>query len=77
MCVGVPMKIIEIKESKRTGKFVAVAEIDGVKRVAKLDHLEKVRVGDYVVVHATYAISLVSKEEAEATLAMMKEVYAP
>ena len=72
MCVGVPMQVVSIDGSD------AVAEIDGVKRQASLMLLaDEVRVGDFVIVHAGFAISRLDEEEARETLAMMREVFAP
>jgi hydrogenase expression/formation protein HypC len=54
-----------------------VAEIDGVKREASLMMLnEEVAVGDYVLIHAGFAISRLDAEEAEETLELMRECLA-
>ena len=54
----------------------AVAEIDGVKREASLMLLsDEVKVGDFVIVHAGFAISLLDEENARETLSMMREVF--
>ncbi|MBT0651587.1 HypC/HybG/HupF family hydrogenase formation chaperone [Geomobilimonas luticola] len=72
MCVGVPMRIISIDGTD------AVAEIDGVKREASLMLMaDELRVGDYVIVHAGFAISKLDEDEARETLEMMREVFKP
>ena len=72
MCLGVPMKIIS-----REGDDI-VAEVDGVKKEASIMLLgEEVAVGDYVIVHAGFAISRLDEEYAEETLRMMKEIFSP
>ena len=72
MCLGVPMKVIS-----RVGDDI-VAEVDGVSKDASVMLLgEDVEVGDYVIVHAGYAISKLDEEYARETLRMMKEVFAP
>ncbi len=72
MCVGVPMQVVSIDGSD------AVAEIDGVRRQASLMLLaDEVQVGDFVIVHAGFAISRLDEEEARETLAMMREVFTP
>ena len=54
------------------------AEIDGVRREASLMILgDEVKVGDYVIVHAGFAISLLDKEEALETLELMRGVFSP
>lgn len=72
MCLAVPMKIIS-----RTGDEI-VAEIDGVRKEASVMLLnEEVAVGDYVIVHAGFAISRLDQEYAEETLRLMQEVFSP
>ena len=72
MCLGVPMQVITIDGSD------IVAEIDGVRREASLMILDDpVEVGDFVIVHAGFAISKLDEEEARETLAMMREMFRP
>jgi hydrogenase expression/formation protein HypC len=72
MCLGVPMKIIS-----RDGDSI-VAEVDGVQKDANIMLLgEEVNVGDYVIVHAGFAISRLDEEYAEETIRMMREIYSP
>lgn len=72
MCLGVPMQILEINDD------MVVAEIDGVQREASLMMLgEPVAVGDYVIVHAGFAISRIDPTEAEETLRIMREIFRP
>lgn len=60
MCLGIPMKILEIND------FMARCEAKGVERDVSLFMLqdEAAAVGDYVVVHVGYAIQKVSETEA-------------
>jgi hydrogenase expression/formation protein HypC len=56
----------------------AVAEIDGVRREANLMLLaEEVSVGDFVIIHAGFAISRLDEDDARETLAMMREAFTP
>lgn len=72
MCLGVPMLVID------TDGKTAIAEIDGVRREASLMMLdEPVKAGDYIIVHAGFAISRINQEEAEETLMMMREIFSP
>jgi hydrogenase expression/formation protein HypC len=71
MCLAVPMQIKNIE-----GEMM-VAEIDGVRREASLMMLnEEVKVGDYVLIHAGFAISRLDEEEALETLDLMRECLA-
>ena len=72
MCLGVPMQVVSIDGTD------IVAEIDGVRREASLMILDDpVEVGDFVIVHAGFAISKLDEDEARETLEMMREVFTP
>ncbi|AAR33640.1 HypC/HybG/HupF family hydrogenase formation chaperone [Geobacter sulfurreducens] len=72
MCLGVPMQVVAVGEGE------VVAEIDGVRKEASLMLLdEEVRVGDFVIVHAGFAISKLDEEDAQETLRLMREVFRP
>jgi len=62
------MKVIEIKDNE------AVVELSGLKKKINLGLLEKIDVGDYVVVHAGFAIQKLDEKEAEKTLSLVKEM---
>jgi hydrogenase expression/formation protein HypC len=55
-----------------------VAEVDGVQKEASVMLLgEEVAIGDYVIVHAGFAISRLDEAYAEETIRLMKEVFNP
>jgi len=62
------MRIVEIDG------FKAVAEVDGVRREARLDLLPEAAVGDYILVHAGLAIATVDQEAAEETLTVLRQL---
>jgi len=69
MCLAVPMKVLQIEEN------VARVEVGGVKRDVRLDVIDKhPDIGDYVIVHAGFAIRMIEEEEAKITLAYFKEM---
>ncbi len=68
MCLAIPMQIVEIDGLK------AVAEVDGVRREARLDLLPEAAVGDYILVHAGLAIATVDPEAAEETLTVLRQL---
>ncbi len=72
MCLGVPGRIIEVYESNdlKMGKI----DFGGVVREACLAYVPNAEVGEYVVVHVGFAISLLSEEEAHETLALLREI---
>ncbi|MBR5914075.1 MAG: HypC/HybG/HupF family hydrogenase formation chaperone [Selenomonadaceae bacterium] len=57
MCLAFPAKIVEIKDS------LATVERSGVKRDASLMLLPDAKIGDYVLIHAGFAIQVVDEEE--------------
>lgn len=70
MCVGVPMQVVSIDGDD------IVAETDGVRRSASLMLLgDEVKVGDFLIIHAGFAISRLDEEDARETLRMMREVF--
>ncbi len=71
MCLGVPMKIIEINREFGTAK----AEISGFVQDIRIDLLEDVSVGDYVIVHAGFAIQKLSEKDAQETLRLIEEIF--
>lgn len=72
MCVGVPMQVISIEGDQ------AITEVDGVKREVNLMLLDQdVKVGDFVIIHAGFAISRLDEKDARETLALMREMFTP
>ncbi|MCD4742702.1 MAG: HypC/HybG/HupF family hydrogenase formation chaperone [Desulfobacteraceae bacterium] len=72
MCLAVPSKITEINKTTSMG----IVDVDGVTREASLMLLDDVKIGDYVIVHAGFAISKVDRQSAEQTLADIREMLA-
>lgn len=70
MCLAVPSKIIDIQDS------FARIEVDGVVREASLLILDDVKIGDYVIVHAGFAISKLDEQAALQTLEDMRSILA-
>jgi len=70
MCLGVPMKVITIDHD------TAICEIDGVQREASLMMVDGIAVGDYVLIHAGFAIERLDEEDAEETLRALREALA-
>ena len=69
MCVGVPSKITKIEDS------MAIIEVLGAQREVSLLLLdEPVQIGDYVIVHAGFAIKKIQEEYAHETLQLMKVI---
>jgi hydrogenase expression/formation protein HypC len=72
MCLGVPGKIVEIKE--KDGLQMAKVDFGGIFREACLDYVPEAQVGDYCIIHVGFAISLLSESEAMETLELLKQI---
>jgi hydrogenase expression/formation protein HypC len=70
MCLAVPVLIQEIEGSE------AMVEIGGVKRKISLALTPETTVGQYVLIHAGYAIGVLDEEEAQETLKLLEEMAA-
>mgnify|MGYP001767074890 CR=1 FL=1 len=68
MCIAVPLEVVEIRGAS------ALARYGTSTREVHLDLLEGVGPGDYVLVHAGFAIEKLNREEAEKTLALFREI---
>lgn len=73
MCLGVPGQVVRWLDHDPTfGR--AEIEFDGVRRVCHMACVPAANEGDYVVVHAGIAISLINAEEAERVLRELREL---
>ena len=68
MCLAVPMQIEKIEGDR------GIVKVGGVEREVGLQLLKDVKVGDYVIVHAGFAIQHLDEEEAAETLALFAEM---
>lgn len=68
MCLGVPMKVLSL-ESPTTAR----AEIMGLTRIIRIDLLPETNPGDYVLVHAGFALQTVSPGEARDQFSRLAE----
>ena len=68
MCLAVPAKIKSIKNS------TANVEISGVTYEASLMLTPEAKIGDYVIIHAGFAIQILDQQEAKATLKLFSDI---
>ena len=68
MCLAIPMRLI------RRDEGIGVLELDGVQREVALTLYPEAEVGDYLLVHAGYAIGKLDEEEAKLTIQLLREV---
>jgi hydrogenase expression/formation protein HypC len=72
MCLGIPGKVIEIREEG--GLPMGRVDFGGVRKEACLAYVPEVTVGDYVIVHVGFAISMVDEDEALRTLELLDQM---
>jgi hydrogenase expression/formation protein HypC len=69
MCLGIPGRVEEVKGEE------AVVSFGGTRRSVRLDLVENVSIGDYVIVHAGFAIEVLDQETAFRMLDALREVF--
>jgi len=70
MCLAIPMKIIE------TDGSVATLEVDSITTTANVSLIENASPGDYVIIHAGFAIEKLDEKEADVRLELFSELAA-
>jgi len=68
MCLSIPAKIVQIENN------TAKAEVGGLLREISIDLCPEVVVGEYVLIHAGFAIQRVDEKEAGETLELLKQL---
>ena len=69
MCLAIPSRIIDINSN------IATIDVEGVRRQASLMLVEDARVGDYVIVHAGFAIQKLDEASALESLQLLREAF--
>ena len=74
MCLGVPGKIIEIYHDG--GLRMCKVDFGGAVREVCIETLPDAKIGDYTIVHAGFALNLLSEEDARETLDLLRQISA-
>ncbi len=73
MCLGIPGQLVEIID---LAEHRAIVDVDGVRREISVSLVssggDRLKVGDWVLIHVGFAMSKIDEEEAAETLAFMK-----
>jgi len=72
MCLGVPGRVTDIREDR--GTKMATVDFGGITKEICLAYVPEARIGDYTIIHAGFAITLLDEVSALETLAMMRDV---
>jgi hydrogenase expression/formation protein HypC len=68
MCLAIPALI------KSINGHLAVVDIEGITREVSLDLTPEAKIGDYVLLHTGYSISVLDQNEAEETLTWLRQI---
>ena len=69
MCLAIPLKLVEINGNTATGEAM------GMRREIRVDFIDRPKVGDYVIVHAGFAIERLPERQALDDLEAWEDVY--
>ena len=72
MCLGIPGRIVEIYQSN--GLRMGRIDFGGVSREACLEYIPEAKIGDYALIHVGFALNLVSEQEAQETLELLRQI---
>jgi len=72
MCLAIPGKVISITNDN--GLKMGKVDYNGVVNSACLDYVPDVKVGQYVIVHAGFALNILDEEEAKLSLELIDEI---
>jgi hydrogenase expression/formation protein HypC len=73
MCLGIPGQIVEITDA---AGYLAKVDVNGIKRTISIRLLadQPLQDGDWVLVHVGFAMSRIDEQEADLTLAAVKQM---
>jgi len=74
MCLAVPGKIVTILVEEHLGLRRGKVDFGGIRKEVCLDYTPEARVGDYVMVHVGFALSIVDEEEARHVFDSLREL---
>lgn len=77
MCLAIPMRVTEVQGDPDdfTSNQVATVDADGISKEVRLDIVDYwPKIGDYVIIHAGFAIHSLVEEEAQKNLALLREL---
>ncbi|MFZ1977673.1 MAG: HypC/HybG/HupF family hydrogenase formation chaperone [Bacteroidota bacterium] len=72
MCLAVPGKVLEIHSNIEP--VTGTVDFGGIRKNVSLELVPEVKVGEYVVVHVGFAISIVDEEDAMETLKLFEQM---
>lgn len=79
MCLAVPMQVVALRrdDDEAAEPQVAVVERAGIRKEIRLDMVDRIpELGEYVIIHAGFALRTLTADEAEANLELLKTMAA-
>ena len=74
MCLGIPGKVVEFTEESPLGMTMVKVSFGGIIKESCLVYVPEAQVGDYVIVHAGFALSVIDEEEAMEVFEMLRQM---
>ena len=74
MCLAVPGKIVTIVQEEHLGLRRGKVDFGGIRKDVCLDYTPEARVGDYVLVHVGFALTVVDEEEAQRVFETLRQL---
>jgi hydrogenase expression/formation protein HypC len=74
MCLAVPGKIVSILEEEHLGLRRGKVDFSGIRKDVCLDYTPEARVGDYVLVHVGFALTIVDEHEAQRVFEALRQL---
>ena len=77
MCLAVPMKVLEIQGDPDDflQSQIAIVDMEGIQKETRLDIVDRwPKIGDYLIIHAGFAIHTLDPVEAETNIQLMQEM---
>jgi hydrogenase expression/formation protein HypC len=74
MCLAVPGKIVSVQEEEFLGLRSGKVDFGGIRRDICLAYTPEANIGDYVLVHVGFALTVIDEAEAQRVFAALREV---
>lgn len=74
MCLAVPGKIVTVLVEEHLGLRRGKVDFGGIRKEVCLDYTPDARVGDYVMVHVGFALSIVNEKEAQRVFDALRDL---
>lgn len=74
MCLGIPGKVVSIEGTPEDFMMVGKVSFGGSIKEVSLAYVPEVKIGDYVVVHAGFALNILDEKEADEVFGYLQEI---